>query len=78
MKGKATLADLKKGEHATIDSFTDAIMSMKLMDMGCVPGEKVMLDVVAPLGDPIAIKVAGYILSLRKDEAATVVISKTN
>jgi ferrous iron transport protein A len=69
------LADLKIGQSAIIDSFTDKVMALKLLEMGCTPGEVVKLDCIAPLGDPIAIKVAGYILSLRKDEASTVLIS---
>ncbi len=39
------------------------------MEMGCVPGELVRVEQVAPLGDPISITVAGYNLSLRLDEA---------
>ena len=37
--------------------------------MGCVPGEKIIIDQIAPLGDPISILVAGYHLSLRLNEA---------
>jgi len=39
------------------------------MEMGCVPGELIRVEQVAPLGDPISITVAGYNLSLRLDEA---------
>ena len=42
--------------------------------MGCIPGEKVKLANIAPFGDPIAIEVAGYLLSMRKHEASTVVV----
>lgn len=70
----STLAELKKGQSAVIDSFTDAEMSVKLMEMGCVPGETVTLEKIAPLGDPIAVKVSGYLLSLRLDEASTVLV----
>ncbi len=42
---------------------------LKLMEMGCVPGELVKVEQIAPLGDPISITVAGYSLSLRLDEA---------
>jgi ferrous iron transport protein A len=78
-KGKmSTLAELKKGQSAVIDSFTDQVMSVKLMEMGCVPGEIVTLEKIAPLGDPIAVKVSGYLLSLRKAEAATVVVLRKN
>jgi len=69
---KHTLADLRKGEEAVIESFSDEEMSLKLMEMGCLPGEKVRVERIAPLGDPIAISVSGYMLSMRKDEAATI------
>jgi ferrous iron transport protein A len=69
---KLTLADLKKGEEAIIESFSDEEMSLKLMEMGCLPGEKVRVERIAPFGDPIAISVSGYMLSMRKDEAATI------
>jgi ferrous iron transport protein A len=69
------LAQLEKGQSAIIDSFTDKIMALKLMEMGCTPGETVKLDQIAPMGDPIAISVSGYLLSLRKDEAATILVS---
>jgi Fe2+ transport system protein FeoA len=39
------------------------------MEMGCVPGELIRVEQIAPLGDPISITVAGYNLSLRLDEA---------
>lgn len=70
------LSELAIGESATISEFTDQEMSVKLMEMGCLPGELVKLEQVAPLGDPIAITVAGYKLSLRKSEAATVLLTK--
>jgi len=39
------------------------------MEMGCVPGETIRIDHIAPLGDPISITVSGYNLSLRLNEA---------
>jgi len=71
-KVRLTVADLKKGEEAVIESFSDEEMSLKLMEMGVLPGEKVRLERIAPFGDPIAISVSGYMLSMRKDEAATI------
>ena len=67
-----TLADLKIGEKAEIIGFTDEILSLKLLEMGCLPGTEVELTHLAPFGDPIAVKVSGYTLSLRKEEAATI------
>lgn len=72
------LSQLKVGESAIIDSFTDKIMALKLLEMGCTPGEVIKLDRIAPLGDPIAISVSGYLLSLRKEEAATILITQLN
>lgn len=74
-KSLKNLAELQIGQSAIIDSFTDKVMSLKLLEMGCTPGEIVKLDRIAPLGDPIAISVAGYLLSLRKEEASTVLVS---
>ena len=66
------LSELRKGQNGIIDSFTDYELSLKLLEMGCIPGEKIEVIRVAPLGDPIAISITGYMLGLRKDEAATV------
>ena len=66
------LSKIKKGQKGIIDSFTDYELSLKLLEMGCIPGEIIEVIRIAPLGDPIAISVAGYMLSLRKAEAATV------
>ncbi len=66
------LASLLLGEKAIIDSFTDEELSVKLLEMGCTPGEEVTLEKIAPLGDPIAFRISGYLLSLRIAEAATV------
>lgn len=70
------LSQLHKGESAIIDSFTNDEMKLKLMEMGCLPGEKVKISRYAPLGCPVAIKVANYTLSLRMEEADTIIVSK--
>jgi len=63
------LSDLKPGQEAIIDEFDSSDILLKLMEMGCVPGERIYLEQVAPLGDPISIKISGYSLSLRLNEA---------
>lgn len=63
------LSELEPGQGGVIDSFSNSDIFLKLMEMGCVPGEKVQVDLIAPLGDPISIMVAGYQLSLRLNEA---------
>ena len=69
-----SVADLRIGEQATIQSFSDQVMSLKLLEMGCLPGAQICLTAKAPLGDPICLKVAGYCLAMRKSEAATILV----
>jgi ferrous iron transport protein A len=68
------LSQLLVGETGIVKEFTDLEMSVKLMEMGCLPGETVTVSRIAPLGDPIAIHVSGYQLSLRKREASTIIM----
>ena len=63
------LADLKKGQKAKIVRFTSEDIFLKLMEMGCLPGEQIEIVKKAPLNDPLSVAVAGYTLSLRVDEA---------
>jgi len=63
------LSELKPGQRAVIKGFTNAETYLKLIEMGCVPGEDVLLVQKAPFGDPISVKVSGYLLSLRLNEA---------
>lgn len=70
------LTDLKVGQKGIIKDFEDHELSVKLMEMGCLPGEIVRFDRIAPLGDPIAISVSGYQLCLRKEEAAVILIER--
>lgn len=59
-----------------IESLTDVDMSLRLLDMGCVPGEVIVFEKTAPMGDPIAVTVSGALLSMRKAEASTVRIRR--
>lgn len=74
MKSKK-LSDVAVGKSCVIDSYTDDEIKLKLMEMGCLPGEVIKVERLAPLGDPIAIEVAGYTLTVRKCEAQTVLIN---
>ncbi len=70
----ARLSDLKPGQEGIIKEFEDNDIFLKLMEMGCVPGERVMLEQIAPLGDPISVLVSGYHLSLRLNEAEHILV----
>ncbi len=70
------LSELSLGEVATIVRFDDDDLALKLMEMGCLPGEDVKMEHIAPFGDPIAIRVCGYLLSLRLSEADAVILKQ--
>ena len=64
------LSELSVGERATITDFIEENDACaRLEEMGMTPGEAVEIVRYAPLGDPIEVKVRGYLLSLRKEEA---------
>jgi ferrous iron transport protein A len=72
------LSELKAGQRAIIRNFTNNDLFLKLMEMGCLPGEEITLEQVAPLGDPISISVSGYSLSLRLNEAEYIEVELIN
>lgn len=65
------LADLQTGQDGKIVGFSKGgkMYRQKLMAMGLVKGTKFSITRVAPMGDPVEIKVRGFALSLRKTEA---------
>lgn len=66
------LSKLRAGTKAIILDHEEGDFQIILMEMGCLPGEPVAVEMIAPLGDPIAIKIAGYQLSIRKKEASKI------
>ena len=70
------LSQVKQGRVVQIVSFDNNDLLLKLMEMGCIPGEKIRIEQVAPLGDPISITVAGYNLSLRLSEADSIFVEE--
>lgn len=72
------LSELKPGQQGVIEEFTSNEIFLKLMEMGCVPGETILLEQIAPLGDPVSVNVAGYHLSLRLNEAEHILINISN
>lgn len=70
------LSEVRLGKSAVIISFENNDIFLKLMEMGCVPGEVIKVEQIAPMGDPIAITVSGYNLSLRLDEAMNIFVEE--
>ena len=71
-----SLYELKQGETAIVRSFTNAELSAKLIELGCLPGEKISISKTAPLGCPIAVYIGNFELSLRKEEALAILVEQ--
>ena len=73
----ATLKELKVGQKGTIKKVgTTGALKQRFMDMGITKGVEVEVVKIAPLGDPIEIEIRGYNLSIRKDDAANIVLEE--
>jgi len=71
-----TIADLKKGERGIIVDSSSEDIPLKLLEMGCLPGNAVSLIQVAPFADPMYLNINGSHLAIRKETAALVIIDK--
>ena len=70
-----TLDQLKPGERKTIINLKSSSLTIKLLEMGLLPGKTVQYNFKAPLGDPISVQISGYSLSLRIDEAQLIEVA---
>jgi len=70
------LSEVEVGKKVIIKAFEKNDIFIKLMEMGCIPGEVIKVEKIAPLGDPISISVSGYNLSLRLNEAEQIIIEE--
>ena len=74
-----TLKDLKVGESAIVNEVGgEGALRQHFLDMGIIPGAEVKLVKMAPMGDPMEIKVHGYALTLRLSEAIKISVDKNN
>ncbi|MBZ9779725.1 ferrous iron transport protein A [Psychroflexus sp. CAK8W] len=64
-----TVANLKKGQKAIIGEMTSQDIPLKLLEMGCLPGNHVELIQIAPFKDPLYLNVNDTYLSIRKETA---------
>lgn len=70
------LSEISPGIAVIIRQIENDELFLKLMEMGFIPGEVITIEQVAPLGDPISVSVAGYSLSLRLNEAKSVLVEE--
>ena len=71
-----TLRDLKPGERGTVTGYADDDPPGRLLEMGLLPGTPVEIIRLAPLGDPIDLKVRGFHLSIRQHEAQRIQVER--
>ena len=68
-----TLDKLPLGQEAVITAVGgEGALRCRLLDMGLIPKTKVRMEKIAPLGDPLELRVRGYSLSLRKEDAGKI------
>ena len=68
-----TLDKLEIGKTAVIRKVNgEGALRCRLLDMGLIPGTKVMIRKVAPMGDPIELHIRGYELTIRKEDAGKI------
>ena len=72
-----TLNQLAVGDSASIVTVSEHHLQSRLTDMGLIAGQEVKLVLKAPFGDPIAVEVQDYVVTLRIAEARLVEVSKT-
>ncbi|MES2558564.1 MAG: FeoA family protein [Bacteroidota bacterium] len=68
------LSQLRFGQEAVVEQINDNELSLKLLEMGLLPGEIVALENIAPFGDPIAVRVGEYKMCLRLEDADCVMV----
>ena len=66
---RTTINSLKKGEKAIIKDFDIDAIPLKLLEMGCLPGNLVELLQIAPFGDPLYLNINGSHLAIRIETA---------
>jgi len=71
---KRTLADLNRGERAIIKEFSEENIPLKLLEMGCLPGNEVEMLQMAPFRDPMYLNINGSHLAIRKEIALLIEI----
>ena len=69
-----TIADLKQGQKGIIKEFDDELPPIKLLELGCLPGNEVELVQIAPLNAPIYINVNGSHIAIRKQMAERIAL----
>lgn len=73
-----TVAQLKRGEKGIITSFPDDLVPIKLLELGCLPGNSVEVIQIAPFRDPIYVDINGTHMAIRRSMAEKIVVTQTS
>lgn len=68
------LGNIANGMTVVVSDLKETALKVKLMEMGLISGKHLKVLFRAPFGDPIAVDIEGYVLSLRKSEADQVIV----
>jgi len=71
---KITIADLKRGERGIIREISADVIPLKLLEMGCLPGNEVEMVQIAPFRDPLYLNINGSHLAIRRETALQIEI----
>jgi ferrous iron transport protein A len=69
-----SIAQLQIGESGIITDFDSSLIPLKLIEMGCLPGNSVTLIQIAPLGDPLFLNINDSLLAIRMEMAKDIFI----
>lgn len=75
---RTTIHSLKKGQRAIIREFDIDVVPLKLLEMGCLPGNEVQLLQIAPFGDPLYLEINGSHLAIRVETAREIEVDLLN
>jgi len=75
---KSTLKDMAVGETGRVSGYVKGASAYreKLLSMGLISGTVITIERIAPMGDPVEIRVRGFALLLRKDEASALLVER--
>jgi Fe2+ transport system protein FeoA len=71
-----TLDQLQKGQSALVEDLScTGLNRRRMMDLGILPGTRIEIEMISPLGDPTAYRIRGAVIALRREQARTISIA---
>ncbi len=69
-----TVVDLKIGQKGIIREFTEDVLPIKLLELGCLPGNEIEIVQIAPFNDPVYVNVNGSHIAIRRSTARLIAL----